>query len=390
MRMETPSSPIPDPDGPWRMTSVDRFAAAYAMRATDRLPRTDFYIWAEAIERWKTEGMPPEAADHRAEFFRYDPSPWAEHLVDCGWCEPPFVPLFEDRVVETSGDYEIIQDKAGRLKRMYKGRRHGFMPTYLRHVVAGREDWENAARPRLDPKDERRYARLNGLEADEVARQVREGRALVTAAMVGGYMNLRALVGPVEVLYLFHDDPALVHAIMRNWLDLAVAAFTRVQDRLGPIFRLYLGEDICYRSGPLISPAMIREFITPYYRELHQTLANRQRERVYFEIDTDGDYRLTIPPYREAGVTAFSPNEVAAGCDLVEIGRQYPDLVLLGGIDKRILAETPAAIDRMVERILPALVRRGGYVPTCDHGVPDNVPYANYLHYRKRVLELDH
>lgn len=30
----------------------------------------------------------------------------------------------------------------------------------------------------------------------------------------------------------------------------------------------------------------------------------------------------------------------------------------------------------------------GGYIPTCDHGVPSNVSYANYLHYRRRCLEL--
>ena len=33
---------------------------------------------------------------------------------------------------------------------------------------------------------------------------------------------------------------------------------------------------------------------------------------------------------------------------------------------------------------------RGGYIPTCDHGVPDNVSYANYLHYRRRMCEMDH
>jgi len=203
-------------------------------------------------------------------------------------------------------------------------------------------------------------------------------------------MNLRALVGPVEVLYLFHDDPALIHAIMRNWLELGVTAFTRLQDRVGPISRLYLGEDICYRSGPLISPAMMCEFLIPYYGDLHRTLADRQDEPLIFEIDTDGDFRPVIDVYREAGVTAFSPCEVAAGCDVVEIGQRHPDLILSGAIDKRVLARTPEAIDRMVERILPAMVARGGYIPTCDHGVPDDVPYANYLHYRRRVLELDH
>jgi hypothetical protein len=31
---------------------------------------------------------------------------------------------------------------------------------------------------------------------------------------------------------------------------------------------------------------------------------------------------------------------------------------------------------------------RGGYIPTCDHGVPAEVSYENYLYFRKRMLEL--
>ena len=31
---------------------------------------------------------------------------------------------------------------------------------------------------------------------------------------------------------------------------------------------------------------------------------------------------------------------------------------------------------------------RGGYIPTCDHGVPEEVPYKDYLYYRKRCIEL--
>ncbi len=85
---------------------------------------------------------------------------------------------------------------------------------------------------------------------------------------------------------------------------------------------------------------------------------------------------------------AMSPFEVASGCDVVEIGREYPNLVMIGGIDKRQLAKGKDAIDRMVERILPAMRQRGGYVPTCDHGVPAEVSLENYMHYRKRCLEL--
>ncbi len=84
----------------------------------------------------------------------------------------------------------------------------------------------------------------------------------------------------------------------------------------------------------------------------------------------------------------LSPFEVASGQHVVEIGRRYPHLVMQGGIDKRELAKGPDAIDRMVDRILPAMRERGGYIPTCDHGVPEEVSLANYMHYRKRCIEL--
>jgi uroporphyrinogen decarboxylase len=84
----------------------------------------------------------------------------------------------------------------------------------------------------------------------------------------------------------------------------------------------------------------------------------------------------------------MSPFEVASGCDVVEIGRQYPGLMMLGGIDKRVLAQGRAAIDQMLERIIPTMRARGGYIPTCDHGVPAEVPYQDYLYYRRRIVEL--
>ena len=84
----------------------------------------------------------------------------------------------------------------------------------------------------------------------------------------------------------------------------------------------------------------------------------------------------------------MSPMEVAAGCDVVSIGQEHPGLALFGGIDKRVLAQSTEAIDRHLARILPTMRARGGYLPTCDHGVPEEVPYQNYLHYRRRCVEM--
>ncbi len=106
-----------------------------------------------------------------------------------------------------------------------------------------------------------------------------------------------------------------------------------------------------------------------------------------FQVDTDGLCDPVIDLYRSLGMTHMSPFEVAAGCDVIRTAEKYPDLKISGGVDKRVLAQGPKAIDEMIDRIFPVMQQRGGFLPTCDHGVPEEVSLENYLYYRKRCLE---
>ena len=78
---------------------------------------------------------------------------------------------------------------------------------------------------------------------------------------------------------------------------------------------------------------------------------------------------------------------MASGVDVVQFGKEHPDILITGGIDKRIIAEGGDVIKRHLEYIMPAMRKRGGYIPTCDHGVPEEVSYENYLLFRKLLKE---
>jgi uroporphyrinogen-III decarboxylase len=271
----------------------------------------------------------------------------------------------------------------------FKGRRNGFMPEYLDHPVKDQKTWEQDVRWRMDPATPERFKDLaERMQRAQAA--AREGK-MVVQGLIGGYMYLRSLMGPQDLLYAVYDQPELIHDCMKTWLRLADAVIARHQQYV-TIDEIFFAEDICYNHGSLISPEMMREFITPYYQEIIRNLKARQldkRRHVFVQIDTDGLASPVIPVYVETiGMDVMSPFEVASGCDVVAIGRQYPDLVMKGGIDKRILAQGRAAIDRHLEYILPAMRARGGYIPTCDHGVPAEVPYQDYLYYRQRCVEL--
>lgn len=339
-----------------------------------------------SLDVWKDQGMPADAP--LAELFHLDPS-GDYSLGQLGWCEAAFAPAFEVKVLEDRGDHEIEQDAAGRQVLYFKGRRSGFMPEYVSHPVTDWRSWEENVKWRLDPATADRYADLP--QRLEQARQAAGEGLMIVQNLVGGYMYLRSLIGPADLLYMFYDQPDLIHDCMQTWLALAEAVIARHQQQV-TLDEIYLAEDICYNHGCLISPDMMREFLLPYYQELINHARQQQLDparHLYVQVDTDGDCRPVIDIYCEGiGMDSLSPFEVASGCDVVEIGRQYPELIMRGGIDKRVLAQGREAIDRHLEYILPTLRRRGGYIPCCDHGVPEEVPYEDYLYYRQRCVEL--
>ncbi len=356
----------------------------YAITPDATLYRCEFGYFC--LDQWRAQGLDRNA--DLAEVFDYDP-PGNYNLMRLGWCEAAFSPLFEERLVEDRGEHEVVIDEAGRHVLYFKGRRSGFMPEYVDHPVKDMKTWLSECKWRMDPKTPERW---DGIDEKMATARIAAGQGLIIVQrLIGGYMYLRSLIGPTEVMYAFYDMPEVVHDCMQTWLALADAVIARHQQHV-TLDELFLAEDICFNHGPLISPEMMKEFLFPYYQQLISNIRARQIDKtrhLYVQIDTDGDACPVIPFYRDAiGMDMMSPFEVASGCDVVEISRQWPNMVMSGGIDKRELAKGPDAIDRMVERILPAMRRRGGYIPTCDHGVPEEVSLENYLHYRKRCLEL--
>lgn len=343
------------------------------------------------LDAWKQQGMPADANEWGAfgrDVFLFEDS--GDHkLGGMGWCEAAFDPVFPVRIIEDRGETEIEQDFAGRHVLYFKGRRSGFMPEYVTHPVKDMRTWTENVKWRLDPATPSRYADLDARMAK--ARQAAGRGEMICQAVIGGYMYLRSLMGPEDLLYAFHDQPDLIHDCMRTWFDLADAVSAAHQEHV-TLDEIFFAEDICYNHGSLISPAMMNAFLIPYYQQLIRNVKGRQLDptrHLFVQVDTDGDCRPTIPVYRDGlGLDVMSPFEVASGCDVVEIGRQHPWLVMRGGIDKRVLARGRPAIDAMLERILPVMKRRGGYLPMCDHGVPAEVPFADYVYFRQRVAEL--
>jgi uroporphyrinogen decarboxylase len=175
-----------------------------------------------------------------------------------------------------------------------------------------------------------------------------------------------------------------MHDILDTLCDLWIDLYTRVQQNI-QLDWFFIWEDMCFKSGPLISPALFREFLLPRYQRL--TSALRQNGCKHIMVDSDGDMRQLVPLWLEGGVNITFPWETQFGLDITEVRRQYPKLGIIGGVNKFALAHGREAIDKELEKV-PFMLESGRYIPGLDHGVPNDVSWDDYRYFNERLREL--
>lgn len=192
-------------------------------------------------------------------------------------------------------------------------------------------------------------------------------------------------MGLKNLLMSFYDQPKLIKAIndYHPWFlkELYDKALNEVKFDCA-----FIWEDMAYKNGPLISPDLFREFMLPYYKDITQYL--KARDIKWIILDSDGNIEELIPLFMEGGVDGLLPFECAASLDIRKIRKAYPDLRILGGIDKMEIAKGKEAIDRELEKKFPFMFSKGGYLPTFDHHVPPEISYGNFKYYLEKTREL--
>ena len=146
-------------------------------------------------------------------------------------------------------------------------------------------------------------------------------------------------------------------------------------------------EDVAFKTGPLISPDMVRKFMMPRYRQITDLLHKNGIDIIF--VDSDGNLNKLIPLWLECGINFFWPLEVAAGNDIVALRKEYgKEAILAGGMDKREFLKGKESIRREVMSKLPFLLETGGYFPCLDHAVPPDITLENYQYFINTMREV--
>jgi uroporphyrinogen decarboxylase len=95
---------------------------------------------------------------------------------------------------------------------------------------------------------------------------------------------------------------------------------------------------------------------------------------------SDGDIRLLIPQFMEAGVDMIQPMEARASMDVRELAPQYGDrLGFCGNIDVTVLATNDRErIRAELHSKMSAAMPYRGYMYHSDHSIPPGVTLETY------------
>jgi uroporphyrinogen decarboxylase len=354
------------------MNDRERFLAAMNYQPIDRIVLRPQGFWRSTLQRWRNEGMP-------------DVSP-AEHFGFDRWEYLPvnvkMLPGLEPAVIEQTDRWDIVRDEHGITKKIIKPVSETSMPEWIDFPVQCREDWL-ALKDQYDPADPARYP----ADWDRRVAAWRDRDFVLGLDVYNGlYMTLREWMGPEGLMYAFHDMPALIEEMLTFYTDFLLASFERALTDV-TLDYVSLSEDMAFKNGPFLSPAMFERFFVPCYRRLAERF---ERAGVgIFVVDSDGRPEVLIPGLLDAGVRGIHPCEVAAGMDVRELRSKYGrDLRLWCGIDKRVLTAEGSEIDRELETRLTGLLDEGGYIPQIDHSVPPDVSYDSFCYYWDRLRRL--
>jgi uroporphyrinogen decarboxylase len=368
------------------MNERERFLATLRFERPERIPFMPGNGRRSTLEAWRRQGLPPDVVDYHDHVRRViGIEPGCSQAPMSPGVDFRMIPQFEERIIERRRETLVVQDWKGNICEISDR----FDTTYLREAidfvtrswircpVESRADWPDMAR-RYDPEDPAR------LPPDWAARSSELRRRSHPSGLVfsGPFWQLREWLGFENLCLLFLDDPAFAREMIAFWEDFIARLLQRVLEDYVPDF-VTINEDMAYKEKPMIGPDMCREFLVPCWRSWTDLLKGAGVPIV--EIDSDGHVGELIPIWIEAGVNCNSPQEAAAGNDLPAYRRRFGrSMAYRGGVDKRAMAKGGRQLQDEMARLRPA-IQAGGYIPGCDHGIPPDVSWPNFVDYCRQL-----
>ena len=383
------------------MNDRERTLAVLRYEPYDRLPVVHFGYWDETLDKWAEEGhITREEADGWADGNPTDAVISAKLGFDFDYYaafhpHAFLLPPFQRRVIEElpDGSAKVLNSEGVIV--LAKPGATGAAPPEFDHLLKDRAAWEDHFRHRLTFSPDRvtrGWVRVNDqmVRWDEggLAFLQEDNRDYLYGLHCGSlYGNIRNMLGITGAAYLEVDDPDLFTEIIDTVGELCYQCVKAALESGAKFDFAHFWEDICFKTGPLISPRTFAAKVGPHYRRITELVGRYGLDIV--SLDCDGKIDALIPTWLANGVNTMFPIEVGTWeASIAPWREQYGRQIRgVGGTDKKVFAQDRAAIDAEIERLKP-LVALGGYIPCPDHRIPPDAEWDNVRYYCDRMHQV--
>lgn len=369
------------------MTFRENSMAILNYQNYDKLPVVSFGYWDETLQKWAAEGH--VTAKEAADYAKMGDNSAADNAVmkklgfDFNWnsCVGFNVDLFPNFLVE------VIEQKAdgSRIIRDHNGLivldKPGVVSisSEIGTSLTSREAWEELYLPKLQWNETR--VNTNRLKTLPNVEDRTYPIGIHCGSLIG---TMRNLLGVEELSYLYTDDEELYIEIIDTLANLSYNCVKTALETGAKFDYAHYWEDICFKNGPLVIPAIFDEYVGKHYKKTTQLL-NKYGINIV-SVDCDGMIDKLIPTWLDNGVNTMFPIEVGTWNACIEPWRkQYGKQIRgVGGMNKTVFSRDYQAIDLEVER-LKRLVDLGGYIPCPDHRIAPDAKFENVQYYCEKM-----
>jgi uroporphyrinogen decarboxylase len=184
------------------------------------------------------------------------------------------------------------------------------------------------------------------------------------------------LLGIVPFSYFLVDQPDLVDAVIEKVAEILYAGIEDLMDepKIGGVF---VGDDMGFNTGTLVSPKVLREKFLPHLKRTTDLVHSAGKVMI---LHSCGNLKMIMDDLCEIGIDAKHSFEDKI-MPVEEVYRLWGEkIALIGGVDINLLAlGTEEQIRVRTHEILNGCALSGGYVLGTGNSVADYIPIRNYL-----------
>lgn len=209
----------------------------------------------------------------------------------------------------------------------------------------------------------------------------RTDRAIIARLPLGIVTQTQCMRGFEEWFtdFLLNRDflETLLDRCTESWIETAQTVLDAIGDNIDVVV---WGDDYGTQSGPMISPKMFREAVTPRNKRMVDAIRAKTNAKVL--LHTCGSVYQYLDDFLEMGIDALNPIQTSAkDMDPIKIKSRVGDRICLWGaigIDE-LRNGTPETVKELVRTRVAQLSKGGGYVLAATHNFLNDIPPQNIV-----------